>query len=224
MTIKKFTILGERCSGTNFLEEALTKNFNLEVTWDYGWKHFFGFDSYENSDDTLFIGIIRDPVDWLNSIYREQHHFPEYMWDYDPETFLKSEFWSIHDESSGKYGEEIMKDRHVYTGKRYENIFELRKIKLEYLLSEMYGKVKNYVLIRYEDLRDSYDETLKDIKDEFNLDIKDYWKENSKPEKIGYYKKNKQKEFKKEPKEIYFRADQILDKLDIDLEEIVGYC
>ena len=29
MTINKFVILGERCSGTNFLEEAITQNFNI---------------------------------------------------------------------------------------------------------------------------------------------------------------------------------------------------
>jgi len=39
--IKYFTILGERCSGTKFLEAAIVKNFNLKITWEYNWKHFF---------------------------------------------------------------------------------------------------------------------------------------------------------------------------------------
>lgn len=34
----KFTIYGERCSGTNFLEEIMLANFDIVVTWDYGWK------------------------------------------------------------------------------------------------------------------------------------------------------------------------------------------
>ena len=40
--LKNVVIYGERCSGTNYLEELLSLNF--EVSWiehKYGWKHFF---------------------------------------------------------------------------------------------------------------------------------------------------------------------------------------
>ena len=41
----RFMILGERCSGTHFVQHALTKNFNLEYDTTYHqFKHFFGFD------------------------------------------------------------------------------------------------------------------------------------------------------------------------------------
>ena len=43
MTIKNFTIFGERCSGTNYVQQLILKNFDTEITWKYGWKHFFGF-------------------------------------------------------------------------------------------------------------------------------------------------------------------------------------
>lgn len=72
--MKKFTILGERCSGTNFLEKAIIANFNLELTWEYGYKHFFGFSDYSNSDNVLFIGIVRDPIQWLLSLFKQPHH------------------------------------------------------------------------------------------------------------------------------------------------------
>tara|TARA_B110000027_G_C16122057_1_gene303744 strand:+ start:2092 stop:2340 length:249 start_codon:yes stop_codon:yes gene_type:complete len=62
--IQKITIYGERCSGTNYLETLLAKNFHdYKLTWKYGWKHFFGHQNLENSDDTLFICIVRNPVD-----------------------------------------------------------------------------------------------------------------------------------------------------------------
>ena len=77
--MKEFTIYGERCSGTNYLEELLLLNFDVEIVWDYGWKHFFGFDDLTNSDDTLFIGIIRNLEDWINSLYREKHHLPTHL-------------------------------------------------------------------------------------------------------------------------------------------------
>ena len=63
--IKKFTVFGERCSGTNFLEQAILQNFDLEITWDYGWKHWIGHHKFQNTeyeDETLFIGIIREPL------------------------------------------------------------------------------------------------------------------------------------------------------------------
>ena len=42
--VNNFTIYGERCSGTSYLEGIITKNFNAKITWDFGWKHFFGFE------------------------------------------------------------------------------------------------------------------------------------------------------------------------------------
>ena len=44
--IKKVTIYGERCSGTNYLEELIVSNFDVKITWEYGWKHFFGFNNF----------------------------------------------------------------------------------------------------------------------------------------------------------------------------------
>jgi len=62
--ITKFAILGERCSGTNFLEESILSNFNITHTIEHGNKHFFCFNKYDkaNTADTLFIGIIRNPI------------------------------------------------------------------------------------------------------------------------------------------------------------------
>ena len=91
-----FTIYGERCSGTNYLEELMLANFNIQITWKYGWKHFFGFYNFEHNqeeDNTLFLGIIRNPVDWLNSFYKEQHHLAHEKKNLDK--FLFSEHYSI---------------------------------------------------------------------------------------------------------------------------------
>ena len=169
--ITKFTILGERCSGTNFLERAISKNFNLDVTWDYGWKHFFGIESYDNSDDTLFIGIVREPVAWMNSLYKNPHHLQDDLRK-NTENFLNKQFWSYFDGSNHtNYGNEIMGDRNIYTGKRYKNIFEMRKTKLNFLINDMLNKVKHYILIKYEDLLEKYEPTLINIKTNFNLDF-----------------------------------------------------
>ena len=41
--LKKYTIYGERCSGTKYLEQLMDSNFDIKLTWEFGWKHFFGF-------------------------------------------------------------------------------------------------------------------------------------------------------------------------------------
>ena len=69
--------MGERCCGTNYLEELILNNFDAEITWDYGWKHWFGFNKYNNSDDCLFIAIVRHPKTWIESLYKNKHHFKE---------------------------------------------------------------------------------------------------------------------------------------------------
>lgn len=168
--ITTFTILGERCSGTNFLEQTILQNFNIELTWDYGWKHFFGFNEYNCCDNVLFIAIVRDPYKWLNSLYKNPSHLANHLRE-NPIAFLTSEFWSYFDNENEKdvYGKEILVDRHIYTKCRYKNIFECRKIKCQFLLDDMKNNVKNYIIIKYEDLRDEYEKTLDDLKNKFNL-------------------------------------------------------
>lgn len=171
MTIKKFTIYGERCSGTNYLEKIILKNFDVKLTWEYGWKHFFGFQDkkLEKSDDTLFICIVRDLYTWMNSFFREMHHLPLKFIKTSSENkiiyFLNSKFWSLYDaKTNKKFLKEIMEDRNIYTGDRYKNIFELRHTKNKFLIEDLPNKVKNYIFIRYEDLINNFRETMIKIK------------------------------------------------------------
>lgn len=39
--LKKYTIYGERCSGTNYLQNIMNLNFNIKLTHEYGKKTFF---------------------------------------------------------------------------------------------------------------------------------------------------------------------------------------
>jgi len=95
--IKKFAILGERCSGTNFLEESITNNFNIEYTAEYGNKHFFCYNNYDmnSTKETLFIGIIRNPIYWINSFSKELYHVPEINKNIN--NFLFNEFYSVEE-------------------------------------------------------------------------------------------------------------------------------
>ena len=186
MPITNFTILGERCSGTNFLESSISNNFSIQYTEKYGNKHFFCYNNYTNSDDTLFIGIIRNPIYWINSFWRELHHVPEINRK-TLRNFLFNEFFSVEDEldtSKSILDNNIFKLNNKYytykyklnkkdlnytNGNKYKNIFELRKVKNNFLINVIPNKVKNYILINYEDLLFNYTEVLQNIKEKFNL-------------------------------------------------------
>lgn len=184
---KKITIYGERCSGTNYLEQLILKNFNIQITWDYGWKHFFGFYNFLNiqeEDDTLFIGIVRNPFRWIDSFFEEQHHInPRFDNIYN---FLISEVKSTDEEK------EIMEDRNYINKQRYKNLFELRFYKNYYLINIMPQKVKNYILIRYEDLYSNTVNIMTNIKNNYNLEMK-----LSQIENVIYYKNDTNKKYKK---------------------------
>lgn len=205
--MKKVTIYGERCSGTNYLEELLICNFDVEIVWKYGWKHFFGFNDLTNSDDTLFIGIIRNLEDWINSLYREKHHLPRHLTE-TVDTFLTNTFYSI----LNKY-DENMCDRNIDTGERYKNIYELRLVKNKYLIEKMPKLVKNYCLITYDDLLDNFLNVMNKLKNS-GLKVKDSI---NFPLNVNYFKKQKNILFKK--KENYIPKEKII----IENEELKFY-
>ncbi len=166
MTLKTYTILGERCSGTNYLAELLQLNFGLEVTYKYGHKHFFGHNDYHNSDETLFVALIRDPIEWLGSFHDNPFHLAEHLtkgWM----PFLQEEFWSYHDPYEKHI--EIEEDHNMYNGQRFQNIFECRSVKCQFMLYDMPTRVSNYIVIIYEDLLENFQATLDIIAKKFGF-------------------------------------------------------
>ena len=159
--IHNFTIVGERHSGTNYVEKLFTgtdcwksksdyRAFDIPITWDFGFKHWFGFESkkiYEHGNNTLFICLVRNPWDWIMAMYRVQYHTPETLSKGLLE-FVTNEWWSI-----GKT-QEIMEDRNYITKERYKNIFEMRRFKTNYILHTIPLICNNYVIIKYENLLD----------------------------------------------------------------------
>ena len=166
--IANFTIYGERCSGTNYLEECIKSNFNVNYVTKYGHKHFFGFSDLSNSDDTLFICIVRDPVKWINSFYRVPHHLIDVNC-HSIKNFLNNPIVSFEKNpislnGQKDQGKELETDRNIYTKEPYSNIFELRHVKNKYLLEVLPTLVEHCIFIRYEDLMDNFEKTMNAIK------------------------------------------------------------
>jgi hypothetical protein len=171
--ITHFKIYGERCSGTYLLEDTICKNFEINY-WHhkkYGHKHFLHSIDFTNSDDTLFICIIRHPIKWMNSLYRTPHHLPQEMC-MTPETFTNHEVtaWTYNPlrmvvHCRRNQAPELKDERNPFTGEIYKNIYEMRHVKNKWMIEELPKLVKNHILIRYEDLVNDFQETMQKIKE-----------------------------------------------------------
>jgi hypothetical protein len=112
------------------------------------------------------------------------------------------------------------RDLNYLTGKKYKNIFEMRKIKNHFLTNIMPQKLKNYIWINYENLLYNYEATLNDIQTKFDL-----VKKNNTYVKIKKYKKSDTYIFKQQ-RLITFNEELfniIWDNLDKDQENELGY-
>ncbi len=86
----KVQLLGERCSGTNFLQKMLEYNFDIECVWSAGWKHWPLPHLVEG--DVIYIYIHRNIHDWSASNIKHRHHVPS-----DVKDILRTK-WTIQAE------------------------------------------------------------------------------------------------------------------------------
>ena len=164
--INYFTIYGERNSGTSILTEYLKTNLNIKFTTCFGHKHFFGHNKYLNTNNVLFIAIIRDPILWINSFFKNPFHIPSENL-INIESFLFNKFYSVYES-----GEIIPEDFNYITKQKYKNIFEMRDFKNNYLINILPKKVKNYYFLKLEDFNKNPEKILNDIVIKFNLSKK----------------------------------------------------
>jgi hypothetical protein len=167
--IEKFSLYGERHSGTNFLEQTIKQTFEIDSTFFFGHKHWMGFANPSKilyNRQILFFGIIRHPYDWISGFFNMPHHVPKHN-KHNFQNFLLNEWYSVD-----KYQKEILNDRNFNTQPnpiRYKNIFDLRENKLLFLSETMPIIAKNYVLVNYEFLVKHHDKFIELISNRFNL-------------------------------------------------------
>ncbi len=161
--ICKFTIIGERHSGTNWLERILVSRLQLPLTWEYGSKHFINPspNHLASGDDTLFVCITRNIYDWIGGFFRLPHHVDKSLTN------------NLHDFLLYEWKSDII-DKNYWTNKPYKNIFELRKSKLEFIHTLLPYIVQNIVVTRYEDLCVDPEILVSFISDNFGINKTDY--------------------------------------------------
>lgn len=170
---KHFKIVGERCSGTYYIQRLIEHNFELPHTDDYGHKHFWSVRKDKLPEDLLVVACVREPISWVQSFFEKKWHVPEHFHDLSFEDFIQSEFYSIKDHSipniAGEVGSEIMADRNYLTDMRYQNLLDLRHHKMAFLFRHFHKMVNNMVVLRLEDVQANMDDVLSFLERKYYL-------------------------------------------------------
>lgn len=153
-------VIGERSSGTNYVRRLFADNTGLDASQCYGWKHGFAQMSAIGAE-TLVVGVVRDPLDWLRSMYAKPWHSVARMQELDFSAFIRAE-WHSHVDRARYFPEHglhrirkapLQQDLHPLTGLPFANVLRLRTAKARFLLSHRHRGC-NLVLVRYESVRD----------------------------------------------------------------------
>ena len=176
--VTRVCVLGERVSGTCFVQSLIAENTHLKVVAPYGHKHFYQDTDKmrrDDNEDTLFVFISRDLVEWLSSFKNNTFHADKPIRNCkDMSSFLRMEWKCIFDGTSGTpetssvYGTEMMAERNPADGKRFENVVQMRNSKMRHFLG-IQEHVKHFVHVRYEDVRENQEGFLSDMCSSFGI-------------------------------------------------------
>lgn len=136
----EFQVLGERCSGTNFVARLLAANFPMEPGKGTAWKH--GFPNFEAAPDrVVFVVVFREAFGWISSMYGKPWHTIDAMRALSFSDFIRNPWITYVDNPTffglapDTVGKPLNLDLHPVTGKPFENILAMRQNKMEALLS-----------------------------------------------------------------------------------------
>lgn len=157
VTQTQFQVLGERGSGTNLVRRLIDLNCEITRTEALGWKH--GFPISVGIPDTLTaVCVFRNAADWAISMYKRPWHAHPDLQALPFSDFIRAEWHAVIDRT-GDFdlvhpelhvdGAELQYDRHPLTGKRFENLFALRRAKIAGHLG-MLKRGCNVTLLRME--------------------------------------------------------------------------
>jgi hypothetical protein len=219
MEFKTFTIFGERCSGTNYLQQLVETNFHITYRWT-PYKHFHcstEFLKIFDEPNEFYLIIIRNPIDWINSFYQSPHHLgmenKESIY-----SFLTKPMISYFEMGPLK-GEIIPFEKNPYTNSFFQNIFELREVKNYFYVRHIPTLTSHSMWIRYEDLQNDVNSILEKIQKKFELKSKfPFYK------KVEYYKDRKEEKYEKRKKVITEEEEEyIWEHVNVEQEKQLGY-
>jgi len=101
--IARYQVLGERSSGTNYLDTLLGNNLAIKPRAQFQWKHGYPITHFIPRTHLTIVSF-RDPLDWLRSMHKKPWHAPQDMWQMPFSAFLRSPWrsevddWIIRDD------------------------------------------------------------------------------------------------------------------------------
>lgn len=230
-----FQVFGERCSGTNYLEALMARNFpgltppcierqnDICVRWRFGWKHGFPTMPIVPAS-VLFVAVFRHPETWLASLYRNPWHVAPDVAGLPFSEFIRAEWRCIannpgFDSRRGtpEYETELNLDRHPLTGKRFRNAVELRNVKNIGFLS-LRDRSVNCAFVRYEDIRNDPVGTVEALAASFGL------RSSSRFVSVQQFK-GRAEEYRPTPHTALEEGDRdfLWQNLDLETEAFLGY-
>jgi hypothetical protein len=183
--IRYVQIFGERCSGTSYLTRLVERNFDgVEPTRLFGFKHWFihghqprgranrttDFECLhplDDSDDTLFLVIHRNPLDWLRSLHARPHHAPGHT-NLCFSEFLRKPWLSAENGRANPLWPDA--EGKGYFIEEAEDVLHLRSQKIRHFLA-LEDVVSNVVFLRYEDLLEDLG-VLETVADRFGIPLR----------------------------------------------------
>lgn len=153
MKPKTFSLMGERCSGTNWVQLLILKNFDIAETRYPGFKHWPDYRKARPKNHVT-IYLVRNSLDWLRSFYNLPHYVRRRTKTIN--TFMfNTPFISMRSKK-----ETVKQDRNMETQGLYKDLWDMRSSKHLYWLkkSENYDfydlfldlskEVPNYINLR----------------------------------------------------------------------------
>jgi len=168
-------IFGERCSGTNYVEQLLRRNVRgLQISDRYGWKHGYPGEVAGGAPDCVFVVVHRDPFDWVRSLHQRPWHAATPLRGVGLSEFLRSPWWCQWGsdmelvEGDPRLGTEMMHERDPQTNERFANVMRLRASKYG-AWHALQGRVAHFMMVRYEEVRAHQRVFLRDFARRFGL-------------------------------------------------------
>ena len=155
--VRRFQVLGERSSGTNFVKRLLGRTTALAPTEALGWKHAC-VAPQTIPTDLAVICVVRAPEPWALSMHDKPWHTTPEMQRLAFGAFIRHPWDTVMDRAryfdlpDVEIGAPLAADLDPKTGRPHQNLFALRRAKLAGLLAFL-SRDCTCVLLRLEDVQ-----------------------------------------------------------------------
>lgn len=95
--LRRFQVLGERSSGTNFVSSLIAGNVKISECNHLGWKHAVPHSQFL-ARDLLVVVATRNPLDWLRSMHRKPWHSANHLRALEFSDFIRTEWETLTDD------------------------------------------------------------------------------------------------------------------------------